>query len=84
MRRGGAALLRQRGLPDTVEDLSLKFVLCAGLTVAVGFGLLILLLVASGGGSSSASRPFVVDGRALVAEATADESSDWWTPAGEL
>ena len=79
MRRGGAALLRQRGL----EDLSLKFVLCAGLTVAVGFGLLILLLVAWRR-QFIGRRPFIVDGRALVAEATAGESSDWWTPAGEL
>jgi hypothetical protein len=63
----------------------LFIVLCAGLIVAIGFGLLMLLMVAayaSGGGPHG--RPFIVDGRALVAEATDGGSSDWWTPAGEL
>eukprot|EP01051_Picozoa_sp_SAG22_P008240 SAG22_NODE_616_length_8539_cov_5.330213_6_plen_389_part_00 len=63
----------------------LFIVLCAGLIVAIGFGLLItFVFVALSSGRGLHGRPFIVDGRALVAELTDDGSSDWWTPVGEL
>ena len=68
--------------------MSLCVVLGVGVLVAMIFSALMILLVvvvvSTGGGTGARGRPFIVDGQALLAEATDGANSDWWTPTGEL